>query len=227
MNSAIATEGSGFLDPPAPSAGLQRLRDNDVKRLGFVMNLSSLWGHHPDLYDGLSALLDQAAGVAGLTPRQRAVLVTSAASTLGDSYCSMAWGRRLAREAGADVAAAVLRGADHGLAPEERALAGWARAMTREPSRTGQDDVQPLRDAGFDDAQIFAITVFVSLRLAFAVVNDALGSRPDEGLVAIVPEPVRDAVTYGRPAVGSQHEGRRVVRRPDTTTETTEEEHQA
>ena len=38
--------------------------------------------------------------------------------------------------------------------------------------------MQALRDAGFDDAQIFAITVFVAARLAFSTVNDALGARP-------------------------------------------------
>lgn len=180
---------------------MQRLFDNDVERLGFVMNLSSLWGHRPGLHRGLSALIDQAAGAAGLTGRERAVLVTCCASALGDSYCSLAWGRRLAREAGADVAAGVLRGIDDGLAPAEQALARWARTMTQRPSSTAATDVQPLRDAGYDDAQIFAITVFVALRLAFAFVNDALGARPDAELVAIVPTSVRDAVAFGRPAV--------------------------
>jgi hypothetical protein len=58
--------------------------------------------------------------------------------------------------------------------------------------------MQPLRDAGFDDQQIFAITLFVSLRLAFSSVNDALGARPDRELAESVPAPVRDAVTFGR-----------------------------
>lgn len=201
MNIAIATEGVGFLDAPAPSVAGQRLFDNDVERLGFVMNLSRLWAHHPPLYGALSALLDQAVSAAGLTMRQRAVLITCCASALGDSYCSLAWGRRLARAAGADVTAAVLRGADDGLDPAELALARWARTMTRQPSSTEAEDLQPLRDAGYDDAQIFAITVFVALRLAFAFVNDALGVRPDAELLAIVPPAVRDAVTFGRPAV--------------------------
>jgi alkylhydroperoxidase family enzyme len=212
MNNATATEGTGFLDTPAHSAGVQRLFDSDIERLGFVMNLSSLWGHHPALYGGLSTLIDQAAGAAGLTRRQRAVLITGCASALGDSYCSLAWGRRLAREAGADVAAGVLRGADDRLDPAEQALAVWARTMTRQPTSTEAKDLQPLRDAGYDDAQIFAITVFVALRLAFAFVNDALGAQPDAELVAIVPAAVRDAVTFGRPAVRSQHgAGRSVV----------------
>ena len=58
--------------------------------------------------------------------------------------------------------------------------------------------MQALRDAGFDDAQIFAITVFVALRLAFSTVNDALGPRPDRALVDELPQPVSAAVTWGR-----------------------------
>ena len=197
MNSAntIETDSTGFLEAPAPSAAVQRMYDNDIERLGFVMNLSSLWGHHPALHAGLSDLIDQAAGAGRLTLRQRAILVTSCASALGDSYCSLAWGRKLAREAGAHIAADVLRGADDRLDPAEQALARWARTMTRQPSSTEAKDLQPLRDAGYDDAQIFAITVFVALRLAFAFVNDALGARPDAELFAIAPAAVCDAVT--------------------------------
>jgi alkylhydroperoxidase family enzyme len=212
VTNATATEGSGFLDAPPASAGAQRLFANDLERNGFVMNLSSLWGHQPALYEGLSALIDGARSAAGLTVRQRAVLIAACASALGDSYCSLTWGRRLAREAGADVAAGVLRGADDGLDPAEQALARWARTVTRRPSSTEADDLQPLRDAGYDDAQIFAITMFVALRLAFAYVNDALGARPDAELLAIVPAAVKDAVTFGRPPVRAQHgAGRSVV----------------
>ena len=60
-------------------------------------------------------------------------------------------------------------------------------------------DVQQLRAAGYDDAQIFAITLFVALRIAFSSVNDALGALPDRELGETVPEVVRDAITFGRP----------------------------
>jgi hypothetical protein len=50
-----------------------------------------------------------------------------------------------------------------------------------------------------DDGQIFAITAFVALRLAFSTVNDALGAQPDAQLAQSLPREVREAVTYGRP----------------------------
>lgn len=93
----------------------------------------------------------------------------------------------------------MLGGVDDGLSSSERAMAAWARKVARDPNGTTETDVQELRDAGFSDAQIFTITVFVALRLAFSTVNDALGLRPDAPLRSIVPAAVRDAVTFGRP----------------------------
>ena len=77
-------------------------------------------------------------------------------------------------------------------------MAAWARKVARDPNATTPADVQALRDAGLDDEQIFAITTFVALRLAFSTVNDALGAQPDAQLAQSLPPEVRDAVTSGR-----------------------------
>jgi uncharacterized peroxidase-related enzyme len=198
--STLQLGGTGYLEIPETTADIQRMYDHDVEQHGFVMNLSRLWAHQPALHAGLFDLIAQAVRAGGLAFRDRAVLVVACAATLGDSYCSLAWGNKLAGAAGADVAEAVLRREDARLDPKERTLARWARRMTRDPASTEARDVQPLRDAGYDDAQILAITVFVALRLAFAVTNDALGAQPDHQLSKTVPSSVRDAVTFGRPA---------------------------
>jgi len=46
-----------------------------------------------------------------------------------------------------DAAAGVLRGDDGGLTDAERALAGWARLVARNPNGIGPADVRVLRDA--------------------------------------------------------------------------------
>jgi SAM-dependent methyltransferase/alkylhydroperoxidase family enzyme len=194
--------GAGFLEVPGPSAEVERLYAEDLEDLGYVMNASKLWAHQPAAHAGLFDLLGQAARAASLTFRQRGILVAACASALGDSYCSLAWGKKLAGEAGPDVAAGVLRGDDAGLEPAERALARWARKVARDPNGTSAADVEALREAGYDDDAVFAITLFVAIRIAFSTVNDALGARPDPQLGDAVPQPVRDAVTYGRP-IGS------------------------
>ena len=213
---AATTGGTGFLEIPPTSADVRRLYDDSIAKQGFLMNLTRLWAHQPALHRGLFDLVGQAVRAGELTFRQRAILVVAAASAFGDGYCSLAWGSKLSGVAGDHVAGQVLRGDDDWLDPAERALAGWARRVARDPNATEARDVQPLRDAGYDDAQIFAITVFVALRLAFAIVNDALGARPDAELLATVPASVRHAVTYGRPAAGAdssaQHRGEQLAR---------------
>ena len=190
---------AGFLAEPATTDDVRRLHAEDVDELGYVMNTTRLWSYRPQVNTDLFALMRQVVAPVGLDARKRAVLVAACASAYCDAYCALSWGVRLADAADADLSAAVLRGEDTGLDPAERALAGWARAVARDPNRTTAADVQPLRDAGFTDADIFAITVFVALRLAFSTVNDALGARPDAELAAAAPAAVRAAVTFGRP----------------------------
>ncbi|MEV4292431.1 hypothetical protein AB0K40_43570 [Nonomuraea bangladeshensis] len=191
---------SNFLPEPELGEAAQRLYDEDLADNGYVMDLSRLWAHQPEAQDRLFGLIGEVAAAGGLTLRQRAVLVTACASTIGDSYCSLAWGTRLAAVAGAEAAGGLLRGDDAGLEEPERAMAAWARKVARDPNATRAEDVEELRAAGFGDGQIFAMTAFVALRLAFSTVNDALGARPDAALRAAAPEPVRRSVTYGRPA---------------------------
>ncbi len=187
-------------DPQQLTPAARRLHESDLADRGYVMDLTWLWSHLPEGKQGLFDLLALIAGAGGLTERQRAILVTATASTLGDSYCAYGWGGKLAGEVGEAAAAGVLSGDDGALDAEaDRALAGWARKVAGSPTSTTADDVQALRDAGFDDRTILAATAWGALRLAFSSVNAALGAQPDAGLVASTPPAVQGAITYGRP----------------------------
>jgi uncharacterized peroxidase-related enzyme len=190
---------SSFLQEPPMSSQVQALYDEDLAEDGYVANLSRLWAHQPDALRGLFKLMSQAFTPSGLTFRQRGILVAAAASTLGDSYCSLAWGGKLSEVSDATVAAGVLTGSDAGLTDQEKAMAAWARKVARDPNGTTPADIDALRASGLDEAQIFAITAFVALRLAFATVNDSLGAQPDAELAQSLPSEVREAVAYGRP----------------------------
>jgi alkylhydroperoxidase family enzyme len=109
-------------------------------------------------------------------------------------------GSKLANESTATFAGNVLRGMDDGLDDSEKALAAWARRVVSDPNEVTDTNVDELRNVGFTDTQIFAITVYVAGRLAFSTVNDALGATPDRELRDGVAREIRDAVTYGRPA---------------------------
>ena len=82
---------------------------------------------------------------------------------------------------------------------------GWARRVARDPSTVTQDDVDQLRDVGYHDRQIHAVTTFVALRLAFSTVNNALGARPDRQLVEKAPAAISGGVRPAR-RTGPEHE---------------------
>jgi uncharacterized peroxidase-related enzyme len=189
-----------FLEEPPVSAPVQALYDEDLAEDGYVSNVSRLWAHQPKTLRHLFGVMSEAFTPSGLADRQRGILVTAAASALGDSYCSMAWGGKLGKASDAAVAAGVLNGSDAGLTGQEKAMAAWARKVATDPNATTAADIEALRDTGLDDGQVFAITAFVALRLAFATVNDSLGAQPDAQLVRSLPPQVREAVTYGRPS---------------------------
>lgn len=188
-----------FLRTPETTEAAQALYDEDIEEMGFVMNSSLIWAYQPSAFDDLFTLLQGMTRLGALSVRERGILVAACASTLRDSYCSVAWGRKLSEAADSATSAGVLRGHDQGLTSAERALAEWARRIARDPNGTTAADVQALRDAGFSDTRIFAITVYVAGRIAFSAVNDALGARPDADFRAITPTDVLDAITYGRP----------------------------
>lgn len=186
-----------FLSEPAPSPDVQAMYDDDQASYGFVMNLTHLWAQLPEAHTRLFDLL----GLVGssFSLRERGILVAATASTIGDSYCSYAWGWKLSDAASAPVAAGVLSGTDEGLTPKEAALAGWARSVARSPGSRSEVEVDALREAGWTDEEVFRATAFVSLRIAFSTVNGALGAAPDAELGALAPPEVAELVTWGRP----------------------------
>ena len=191
---------ASFLPDPPETDAARRLFDADVGAHGYVWNFTRLWSWRPELLEQFVALRLGLMEASSLTDRDFAVLVAATASTLGDSYCSFAWGEKLTKLSDADTAAAVLAGTPQpeGLSAREAALGEWARQVVRDPNATSGADVERLRAAGLNDREVFDATLFVALRLAFSTVNDALGTTPDTQLVDRVPEPVRRTVTYGR-----------------------------
>jgi alkylhydroperoxidase family enzyme len=194
-------ERMSFLGEPPLSSEVQAKYDADMAANGFVMNLSQVWAHLPRAHTLLFELLGDVGSTFSF--RERGIMITALASTIGDSYCSYAWGWKLSRAEGEAVTVSVLDGTDADLTPREAALAGWARAVARAPGATSWSDVQGLREAGWSDEDIFRATTFVALRMAFSTVNAALGAQPDAELGTLAPSPVSELVTWGRPLAGS------------------------
>ena len=188
-----------FIAAPVDSVATAKVYASSAKSQGFVMNLTRAWAWRPDVFDGFASLRSQLTNESSLSKRELAVMVCAGAAELGDSYCSLAWGRTLAHEADPATAAAVITDSPaEGLSERERALAAWARKVVANPNATTASDVDSLRKAGLGDREVFEATVFVAFRLAFSTVNDALGVSPDRQLAEQVPAEVGAAVSYGR-----------------------------
>jgi alkylhydroperoxidase family enzyme len=190
-----------FLDDPPASPQADAVYDANRKSDGYVTNFARLWCWRPDLFTSFVDLRLALMGSTSLSDREQAIVVAATVSAFGDSYCSLAWGSKLAKLAGAETAGGVIAGELPGdLSEREAALCAWCRAVVRDPMVTTPEQVADLRRAGFDDREIFEATLLLSLRIAFSTVNDALGAQPDRQLADTVPGPVRDAVAFGRPA---------------------------
>jgi hypothetical protein len=137
----------GFLNAPDSTTEARQMFDEDTAELGYVMAATRLWAYQPAAMTGLFDLARQVTAGQTLTVRQRSILVTACASALGDSYCALVWGSRLAERSTPDTAAGVLRGVDDGLTaaerPWRRGHARWLAPRTAPPRRTSRGYVRP------------------------------------------------------------------------------------
>ena len=122
---------AGFLDVAEPDAEAQALFAEDVADLGYVMNATRLWAYRPVAANGLFDLIRGTAATYGLSVRECGILIAACASTLGDSYCSLAWGSRLAAAADEDTAAGCSGATTRGSPP---ANARCPRGRARSPA---------------------------------------------------------------------------------------------
>jgi uncharacterized peroxidase-related enzyme len=189
-----------FLPEPARSAATTAAYEDDLVSDGYVFNNTRLWAYRPDVTEAFVQLRSLVTQGSTLSERELAVLVTATASGRADSYCALAWGKRLTGLVGDAAAVAVITGApDPALSRREAALAEWARTVVTDPNATTAEDVDRLRESGLTDQEIFEATAFVAFRLAFSTVDNALGAEPDWQLAQRAPAAVRDAVSFGRP----------------------------
>jgi uncharacterized peroxidase-related enzyme len=179
------SERTMFLPKPEPSEAADRVYRSTVDAQGFVMKLTRLWAWRPDTCEAFAALRSLLKSKSALSKRDQAVIACATASQLRDAYCSLAWGKTLATEAGPEAAAAVLADPDCGAATErDRVLARWARLVVADPGATTSVDVDALRAAGFGDREIFEATP-----------SSPCGSRSRASTLRSAPRPTRNSRT--------------------------------
>jgi uncharacterized peroxidase-related enzyme len=187
-----------FLNEPPPTVIGQSLYDDDRESQGYVDNLTRLWCWRPELMQQYFALRRSLIADTELSSVDIAVLDVSTAAARESSYCALAKGSNLAGLTDTDSAVALATGSVDSLDPRTAALANWAKQVAVRPSRTTRADLQPLKELGLSDQEIFDATLTIALRVMFATVNDALGAQADAQLAQRAPAAIKAAVQYGR-----------------------------
>lgn len=123
---------------------------------------------------------------APLSAAQAELIATVVSATNGCAYCVAHHGPRLARALGGEALARDVardyRQAD--LAARDRVLLDYAVALTCEPAERKLEDIERMREYGFDDAAILRATEIAAYYNHVNRVVCALGVTPEPGLQA-------------------------------------------
>lgn len=128
------------------------------------------------------ALMDDPAP---LTPAQAEQIALVVSATNGCGYCVAHHGPRLAGLVGDDLARAVaLDYREANLPARDRVLLDAAVALTCEPAERKREDVERMREYGFDDAAILRATEIASYYNAINRIVCALGTELEPDVAA-------------------------------------------
>lgn len=169
---------------------------------GFLPNFTQLFSHRPEVYVAWRQL--NGAIKQNMDPRRYELATVAAARQLHSSYCSLAHGSiLLGGLLDADSLTAAMT--DHraaGLTETEVAVMDLAAKVVDDATGIEQADIDRLRSAGLDDAEIMDVVLAAAARCFFSKTLDALGVQPD-AKYSELDEGVRDALTVGRPIATS------------------------
>ena len=151
---------------------------------GYVPNYAFTFSHRPEVMARWGKLL---AEVRRPVDDYRFELVTFAAATLlKHTACSLAHGGLLADMIGTDTVIEIAAGREADvLSAADVAIVRYARDIAADAGNVTSAQVDELRvEFGLSEADIFDIAAIASARCFFTKVLDALGSEPNDALLA-------------------------------------------
>jgi uncharacterized peroxidase-related enzyme len=175
-----------------------QLYEDERARVGYLPNFTRVFAHRPAVYRAWMALNKAIKTAAG--DRTYELATVAAAARLGSSYCVLAHGKILAEHHfPADVVADLARHPDAaGIPAADRAVMQLADRVAGNAAGITAADLQPLRDLGLRDDQIFDVVLSAAARCFFSNVLEAVGAEPDAAYRELDPA-LREALTVGRP----------------------------
>ncbi len=206
-----------FIPPEQASEQTRQMYDRQAGFFGYLPNYATVFGMRPEIMP-LWAHLQ--AGIKAHMPLRRFELIAlAAAHELRSTYCCLAHSKKLmATFTVPEIRMIVLADGEGVLSQSEMAVVRHARLVARHADRVTAADIGRLRDAGFDDGEIFDITAAAAARAFFTKLVDGLGAEPDAVYAELDPQ-LLETMIVGRDvaaAAGDQADAR-FLSQPDTS----------
>jgi len=172
----------------------QRQRD----AWGYLPNYAAAFATRPEVAEAWNTLNN---AIRRPMERRRYELATiAAARAYRSTYCMAAHSKFLRDECGDEpTMRAIADPTGANLDAADRAVVDFATQVAQDASAITADDLQQLRDHGFDDSEIVDVVLAAAARAFFTKVLDALGVEADAQLGETFDAELRDQFTVGRP----------------------------
>lgn len=169
-----------YVDPDDADERTTALLEADADEYGHPSMFALALANDPGLLAARQAYHD-ALTDDGAVDRRLAELVYLAVSVTNDcDYCVASHREALVEQVDVDLDTvdALARGDLDPLTETERAAVSIGRQIARDPDDVATDDIEALRDAGFDDGQIARLVTVASAAVAANTIADALDIAP-------------------------------------------------
>jgi uncharacterized peroxidase-related enzyme len=175
---------------PEPVA---RMYEGAREQMGYVPNFVELFTLRPDVFGAWQQLNG---AVKKRDVRRYELATLAAARALRSSYCSLAHGKVLAEDFyDAETVAAFPEGLDEA----DRAVMDFAEKVVRDATSITGEDVGRLKALGLSDVDVLDVALAAAARCFFSKTLDALGAEPDREYRDVLPAPLIERLTVGRP----------------------------
>jgi uncharacterized peroxidase-related enzyme len=176
--------------PPEEDAppGVKAMYDKADEKLGFVPNVLRVYSLRPAHLELWNAFYDDLMrGDSGLTRPQREMIAVVVSTTNRCHYCMVSHSAYLRKLTGDPVLVEQLR-TNYKYAevePRERAMLDFAVKLTEHSSSCTEADVEPLREAGWSDEDIFDIAEVAAMFNFTNRLASGLGWVPNDEFVTL------------------------------------------
>jgi uncharacterized peroxidase-related enzyme len=171
---------------------------------GFIMEATQCWSTRPEIMKLWLTFFDHLKSRLSISQCDWRLITFVAAQRIPSTYCSLVYGRQLVDDLGSEekVLAVQKDFRAAGLSERDVAMLAYAEKVSANAASIAEADIEDLRAAGLDDAEIFDIALCAGIRCFLSRFFDAVGAEPD-ALFRDMDADFRDPLVVGKPLAGT------------------------